>query len=130
MPRLEQDRRVGRGEAERHVDRRVSGRLVFLADRQRGGEIPQERILGDGGRRFLDLGARGLEIVLGFGGAGAVEQGLAALLGLEPRSGKGPVSFFRISRSLLTCSATLPSKNSLTTSLCWFSDLANCCLCT
>ncbi len=48
VPRLEQDRRVVRLERQRLPDRGSCRHGVILADREGGGEVPEERVLGDG----------------------------------------------------------------------------------
>ena len=69
----------------------LRGRGIVLADRKRRREIPIEGIVGDARGGFAELGAGGLEVVLRFGRAGAVEQRLAVLLGLEAGHGQRPV---------------------------------------
>ena len=51
-------------------------------------KIPEIRVFADRLGGLVDFGAGGLEVALGFGCPGAVEQGKAMLLGLEAGSGQ------------------------------------------
>src|SRR5439155_15473164 len=73
----------------------LRGRIIVLADRERSRKIPVEWVVRNARSHPSDLGARRLEVVLCLGGAGAVEQGFAALLGLHARQGKRPVEVER-----------------------------------
>src|SRR5437868_1500226 len=92
---LEQDRRVGRGERQRLCDRRCRCTVIAFADREGRGEVPIERIAGDGRRGLVGPRSGGLEVALRFRRAGSVEQGLAALPGLEAGKSKRPIEIER-----------------------------------
>ena len=90
MAGLEQDRRVVRRQRQRLADRRLGA----LAGRPRGPPARPRNTRRTGPRRPMaqrrvgELGPRGLEVVLRFGRAGAVEQRPPALVGEQPGPGQ------------------------------------------
>src|SRR5205085_11291315 len=73
----------------------LRGRGMLRADRERGREIPIERIAGHRGCSFICLGAGGFEVVGGLGSARAVEEGFAMLFSLEAGERKRTVQVER-----------------------------------
>ena len=88
MPRLEQDRRIGRGESEGLADRRLRRRRIVLADRQGSREIPIKGVVRNGLGGLLSPGTGGHEIALSLGCTSAVKERFTALLRLEFRQRK------------------------------------------